>query len=298
MSRFTQIDERRRATSLRPIGILALEPEDLARLFDLRFDVDERRTSTAALLETQWGRQYMLLRHFDDPQNGTEVLASEESTDPQRDLGELLNALNLDWTDVTWRLDPHEAEASRLEREHYPPASPKPAPSARIVLATGEALVGAGNELAHIELVIGSKIGPVGMTFAKSFVNKEGHTNLRAVISPNLPAKPDTVITNKVTIESEQQAVQLVGPAQAAIARAVVDSVSEDVIPRDHVDDLCIIVTVFIHWEAADDKKIYNNNYEAAKTSIARALSGVPTVDDVLADTPAARLRFVGGAEG
>jgi 5,6,7,8-tetrahydromethanopterin hydro-lyase len=141
--------------------------------------------------------------------------------------------------------------------------------------------------------------GPVGDAFANAFINeKEGHTNALAVVTPNLPAKPDTVITNKVTIKGEKQAVQLFGPAQAAVARAVVDSVAEGVIPKDQVDDLCLIVGVFIHWEASDDKKIFDYNYEAVKLSIARALRGEPSIDRVLADTPAARHPFASGAEG
>ncbi len=87
-----------------------------------------------------------------------------------------------------------------------------------ITLATGEALVGEGNEVAHIDLLLGSKSGPVGEAFAHAFVNEsEGHTNLLAVVTPNLPAKPDTVISNKVTIKGAKQAVQLFGPAQAAV---------------------------------------------------------------------------------
>jgi 5,6,7,8-tetrahydromethanopterin hydro-lyase len=168
-----------------------------------------------------------------------------------------------------------------------------------ITLATGESLNGDGNELAHIDLLIGSKSGPVGEAFASAFVNeKEGHTNLLAVVTPNLPAKPDTVISNKVTIKGEKQAVQLFGPAQAAVARAVVDSVADGTIPKDQVDDLCIIVGVFIHWEAEDDKKIYDYNYAAVKASLERALKGEPSIDKVLADTPAARHPFAGGAEG
>jgi 5,6,7,8-tetrahydromethanopterin hydro-lyase len=167
-----------------------------------------------------------------------------------------------------------------------------------ITLATGEALTGDGNELAHIDLLIGSKSGPVGTAFATAFTNeKEGHTNLMAVVTPNLPAKPDTVISNKVTIKGAKQAVQLFGPAQAAVARAVVDSVKEGVIPRDQVDDLCLVVGVFIHWEAEDDKKIFDYNYEAVKQSIARALNGEPSIDKVLAEAPAARHPFAGGAE-
>ncbi len=137
----------------------------------------------------------------------------------------------------------------------------------------------------------------VGPELARAGERGVGDTVL-AVVTPNLPAKPDTVISNKVTIKGEKQAVQLFGPAQAAVARAVVDSVADGTIPKDQVDDLCIIVGVFIHWEAEDDKKIYDYNYEAVKMSIARALKGEPSIDQVLSDTPAARHPFAGGAEG
>ncbi len=167
-----------------------------------------------------------------------------------------------------------------------------------ITLATGEALVGEGNEVAHIDLLLGSKGGPVGAAFANALVSEsEGHTNLLAVVTANLAAKPDTLMTNKVTIKGAKQAVQLFGPAQAAVARAVVASVEDGVIPKDQVDDLVIIVGVFIHWDAEDDKKIYDYNYEATKLAISRALNGEPSTDKVLADTPAARHPFAGGTE-
>jgi 5,6,7,8-tetrahydromethanopterin hydro-lyase len=163
----------------------------------------------------------------------------------------------------------------------------------------GESLVGEGNEVAHIDLVIGSKEGPAGEAFVEALVNqKEGHTNLLAVVAPNLPAKPDTVMSNKVTIKGATQAVQMFGPAQAAVARAVVDSVREGVIAQDQIDDLCILVGVFIHWEATDDKKIFDYNYQATKESIARALAGQPAASDVLSSSEAARHPFAGGVEG
>jgi 5,6,7,8-tetrahydromethanopterin hydro-lyase len=163
----------------------------------------------------------------------------------------------------------------------------------------GESLVGEGNEVAHIDLLIGSKGGPVGTAFAAALLNqKEGHTNLLAVVAPNLLAKPETLMANKVTIKGATQAVQMFGPAQAAVARAVVDSVRDGVIPADQVDDLCIIVGVFIHWDATDDKKIYDWNYQATKESIARALSGEPSVQAILDGEAEARHPFAGGAEG
>ena len=163
----------------------------------------------------------------------------------------------------------------------------------------GESLVGEGNEVAHIDLLIGPKNGPVGHAFARSLVNqKEGHTNLLAVVAPNLPAKPDTIMANKVTIKGATQAVQLFGTAQAAVARAVVDSVRDGVIPQDQVDDLCLIVGVFIHWDATDDKKIFDWNYQATKESIARAMGSEPSARQVLDGAAEARHPFAGGAEG
>jgi 5,6,7,8-tetrahydromethanopterin hydro-lyase len=165
-------------------------------------------------------------------------------------------------------------------------------------LAVGESLVGEGAEVAHIDLMIGSKDGPVGQAFAHSLVNqKEGHTNLLAVVAPNLPAKPDTVIGNKVTIKGEKQVGQMFGPAQAAVSRAVVDSVSDGVIPRDEVDDLCLVVGVFIHWEAADDNAIFEYNYQATKESIARAMKGEPNAETVIEQERTARHPFAGGSE-
>ena len=163
----------------------------------------------------------------------------------------------------------------------------------------GESLVGEGNEVAHIDLLIGSKSGPVGEAFAEALINqKEGHTNLLAVVTPNLPCKPYTIISNKVTMKGATQAVQMFGPAQAAVSRAVVHAVRDGVISEGDVDDLCMIVGVFIHWEATDDKKIFDYNYQATKEAIARALANEPSVSDILGSSEAARHPFAGGVEG
>jgi 5,6,7,8-tetrahydromethanopterin hydro-lyase len=162
----------------------------------------------------------------------------------------------------------------------------------------GESLVGEGNEVAHVDVLIGSKGGPVGEAFAEALINqKEGHTNLLAIVAPNLPAKPDTIISNKVTIKGATQAVQMFGPAQAAVARGVVDSVRGGVISEGDVEDLCIVCGVFIHWEATDDKKIFDYNYQATMEAIARALGNEPSVRTILDSAAAARHPFAAGVE-
>jgi 5,6,7,8-tetrahydromethanopterin hydro-lyase len=148
----------------------------------------------------------------------------------------------------------------------------------------GEALVGEGNEVAHIDLLIGSKTGPVGTAFANALANQsKGHTNLLAVIAPNLICKPATVLITKFTMEHINQAVQMFGPAQAAVARAVADSVAAGVIHKDQADELVIVCGVFIHKAAKDDNKIYEYNYEATKLSIQRAMKGEPRIDEITA---------------
>jgi len=148
----------------------------------------------------------------------------------------------------------------------------------------GEALAGDGNEIAHIDLLIGSKDGPVGNSFANALARQsEGHTNLLAVLTPNLAVKPATVMVTKVTIKGMKQAVQMFGPAQAAVANAVADSVAAGVIPKDQCEDLVIVCGVFIHPQADDDKKIYDYNYEATKMAIVNAMGNKPSADEMLA---------------
>lgn len=162
-------------------------------------------------------------------------------------------------------------------------------------LLVGEALVGEGNEIAHIDLMIGSKTGPVGVAFANALATQSaGHTNLLAVLTPNVAVKPSTVMITKVTIKGMKQAVQMFGPAQAAVAKAVADQVAAGVIPKDQAEDLVVVCGVFIHPAAEDNAKIYKYNYEATKDAIASAMSCKPSVADMLAQKDSASHPFKG----
>ena len=159
----------------------------------------------------------------------------------------------------------------------------------------GEALAGEGNEVAHIDLLIGSKDGPVGIAFANALAGqKAGHSNLLAVLEPNLICKPATVLITKVTIKGAKQAVQMFGPAQYAVAKAVADSVAEGVIPKDQVEDLVIVAGVFIHWEADSNEKIRKYNYEATKQAIKSAMGNLPGIDEITKRKDSAKHPFAG----
>jgi 5,6,7,8-tetrahydromethanopterin hydro-lyase len=157
----------------------------------------------------------------------------------------------------------------------------------------GESLVGEGNEVAHVDLIMGPRGSAAETAFANALVNnKDGFTSLLAVVAPNLLTKPATVMFNKVTIKGAKQAVQMFGPAQHAVGLAVADSVEDGTIPVAEADDVFICVGVFIHWMAEDDKKIQDYNYRAVREAIQRAVKGEPKAAEVVEKKGAAQHPF------
>jgi bifunctional enzyme Fae/Hps len=159
----------------------------------------------------------------------------------------------------------------------------------------GESLLGEGNEVAHIDLMVGDKSGPVGQAFANGMTSlSAGHTPLLAVIRPNLPPKPYTLIVPKVTVKNMEDTGKIFGPAQAAVAKAIADSAEEGIIPASKLDDWVVIVSVFIHPKATDYRKIYQYNYGATKMALQRALKKYPTLEKVNFDKDRAKHPIMG----
>jgi bifunctional enzyme Fae/Hps len=141
----------------------------------------------------------------------------------------------------------------------------------------GEALIGDGAELAHIDLLMGDKEGPVGSAFANSISQLSmGHTPLLAVVRPNLLTKPATIVIPKVTLKDMTQVNEMFGPVQAAVAKAVADCVEEDAFKGLDIEGVVIMVSAFVHPDAKDYNKIYRYNYGATKLAIHRALDKFP----------------------
>ena len=154
-------------------------------------------------------------------------------------------------------------------------------------------MVGEGAEIAHIDLVIGPKGSYVEQAIVSALASPaKGHTPLLAVLEPNLPAKPSTLMVNKVTIKGAGQAILMFGPAQAAVAKAVMDCVAEGTLPQELAEELMIIVSVFLEWDAKDKKKIYEYNYQATKLAIERAVARNPKVSEILAKKDSAKHPF------
>jgi 4-hydroxy-tetrahydrodipicolinate synthase len=160
-------------------------------------------------------------------------------------------------------------------------------------LKVGESLVGNRVELAHIDLLIGAKNGPVGQAYAQALINpEEGREALQVILEPNMQVKPPTIMIPTVRPTSLRHASLTYGPAQAAIAKAVMQCVEDGILPKELSDDLVLIVNVFVHPSASARKRIFINNYKATRNAIRKAMEGLPSVDDGIENAENARHPF------
>jgi len=228
-------------------------------------------------------------------QKAAEAQASSKRKPTKPTISGIAKILNIHRdTLYTWLKEFNVDFKEVLDQMPTPPTA-KAAADTGCVYLIGEALLGEGNEVAHIDLMIGDKSGPVGKAFATGLTSlSAGHTPLLAVIRPNLPPKPHTLLVPKVTVKNMADTGKIFGPAQAAVAKAVADAVEEDVIPRDKVDDWVIVCSVFIHPQASDYRRIYQYNYGATKLALRRALSNYPSVEKMLYDKDRAKHPIMG----
>ena len=198
------------------------------------------------------------------------VVGTAKEMDIHRDtVYSWLKEFNVDFKEIVDRMPTITADA------------PEEQPGSAFLI--GESLVGEGNEVAHIDLMIGDKDGPVGQAFATGMTNlSAGHTPLLAVVRPNLPPKPHTLIVPKVTVKNMADTGKIFGPAQAAVAKAIADATEEGIIPVDKLDSWVIICSVFIHPQAVDYRKIYQYNYGATKMALQRALKKYPSLEKLI----------------
>ena len=157
-------------------------------------------------------------------------------------------------------------------------------------LKVGESLVGERVELAHIDLLIGEKKGPVGEAYARALTHPaKGREGLQAILEPNMQVKPATIMIPTVKVSSLRHASLTYGPAQAAVAKAVMQCVDDGIIPKALAEDIVIIVNVFVHPSASARKRVFINNYKATRNAIRKAMEGLPTVDDAISNMENAR---------
>jgi formaldehyde-activating enzyme len=162
--------------------------------------------------------------------------------------------------------------------------------SERIILRTGEALVEGALEYlcAEPEVVIGELDGPVGQALANLIGDQvKGHTRVFAILSSDVQVRPATVMVSKVTVKSHKYTNILMGPVQAAIANGVLDAVRAGDIPKDKVNDLGIIYSVWLdpsvtEVDEVDHQALFDVHREATAKVIKKAMRNEPTIDWLL----------------
>jgi formaldehyde-activating enzyme len=162
----------------------------------------------------------------------------------------------------------------------------------KIIFKAGEATIyteGKDTGAAMPEILIGCVDGPVGQAFANMMAQSKGHTAMFAVRDLNQLVRPACMMVPKVTLKDSANIELFGGLVQAATADAILDCVIEGIIPKDQVNDLCIISLVWIDPRAAKDAGLdkadmYKNNYDATKLAIKRALNDEPSIDDLIAN--------------
>jgi formaldehyde-activating enzyme len=185
-----------------------------------------------------------------------------------------------------------EIEEKRLE-ERFRAIDVTPEIIKDFNLKIGEALAGQGAEVAHIDLMLGSKKGPLAEAFAKAKATPTvGHEPLLALLEPNLAVKPVTLIVPTVTITNMRQASMVYGPAQTAVAKAVIDSVADGTIPKEAAEDLIVIANVFVHPSAVDRQRVYINNYKAMRHAIRKAIEARPNMGELVENKDRAKHPF------
>ena len=139
------------------------------------------------------------------------------------------------------------------------------------------------------EILIGSVRGPIGQAFASMMGQAVGHTRMFVIRDLNQMVRPPAIMTTKVSIPSAAYVELLGGVVQGALGDAIVDCIADGTLPQDGLDDLCMILTIWLDARCAEDpnldkKDLYRTNYEATKTAIARAMTGEPSVKQLLAN--------------
>jgi 5,6,7,8-tetrahydromethanopterin hydro-lyase len=148
----------------------------------------------------------------------------------------------------------------------------------------GESFVGSGAEAAHVNTVLGTREGPVGIAWATALATpRAGHAAFVVVLQPGLPVKPLTLFVNKAAIAGDDHAALTWGAAQAGVAGGVADAVADGVVAAARADELALIAAVWVNPEARDAGAVYRNNRAATRAALAAGRDRKPELDAVLA---------------
>jgi len=186
----------------------------------------------------------------------------------------------------------------RVEREfdlggkvvtgQYPAVPCTPARFEGFTLKIGEGFAGPPfQELAHIDLLLGVKEGPVGRAIERA-LNEERPGHEVRVISE----RPRALLVPTVTVRTAKQRRHVYEEAARGVVQAIEAEIGAGVLPEDGLDELCMIANVFVHPAAAIRQRVMFNNFKAMRAAVRKALEGRPALDELISEKEAARHPF------
>lgn len=162
--------------------------------------------------------------------------------------------------------------------------------SGKFGIRVGEALVAGGppGTAAEPEVAIGEMDGPFGTAFANLLGNQViGHSRVLALLNTDVMVRPATLCVSKVTVTDEKYTNILMGTVQYATSMGVLDAVRAGDIPMNKVNDLGIIVSVWLNPSIVtvkdlDHKVLFNIHRDATAKAIKKAMNNEPSIEWLL----------------
>jgi formaldehyde-activating enzyme len=143
-------------------------------------------------------------------------------------------------------------------------------------MRTGTGSAGEGVEATQIDLLAGTKDGPLGEAWAYQLTYpRHGFEALTTILEPNLTVRPSTLIVPTNELKDLRQANMIYGPVQNAVAKAIVDKLAEGVILEGVMHTDVMFAQAAVHPQALDRRELRHNAYKATCVAVDNAFAEV-----------------------
>lgn len=147
-----------------------------------------------------------------------------------------------------------------------------------------ESFVSLGPNAAHINVMLGSNAA-LGATWAATLGSpRAGHAPFMAILEPNRPVSPPTVIVNKAAVVNDFHGNLLWGAVQAGVAHGVTRAIQDGLLTAKEAEESVLICAVWVNPEADDEQLIYAHNEQSAYEALERAIKGLHKADENVAN--------------
>lgn len=170
----------------------------------------------------------------------------------------------------------------------YPAIPETPEIITNFIMKTSEAYCEPpSSEVAHIDMLLGLKNGPVDYAVKKALSEPKEQRAGREV--ELICEKPQTLLVPTVTIRTKKQQEQVFVQAKSGILKAIDKSIEDGILPKEILDKIVILINVFVHPSASIKRRIEINNYKAMRHALRKAIEDKPSVEELLYEKESAR---------